>query len=119
MTQIVGIGAAPGRAQGTVRWVRTAKDLGEFQPGEVLLAKMTSPDWAEVFQKAAAVATEQGGMLCHAGIVAREEGIPAVVGVGPTLQELSDGDRVVVDGDDGSVTRMTGKGPQTDKSLEA
>ena len=109
MTEITGIGAAPGKAQGKARWVQNSKDLQNFQPGEVLLAKMTSPDWAEVFQKAAGVATEQGGMLCHAAIVAREEGIPAVVGVGSSLQELQDGDIVIIDGEEGSIIYKNSK----------
>lgn len=109
MKEITGIGAAPGRAQGKVRWVQTPADLQNFQAGEVLLAKMTSPDWAEVFQKAAAVATEQGGMLCHAAIVAREEGIPAVVGAGSSLQEICDGDVVVIDGDEGCIIWAMGE----------
>lgn len=77
--------------------------MADFQVGEVLLAKMTSPDWGEVFQRAVAVVTEQGGMLCHAAIVAREEGIPAVVGVGPMLSEVENGTLVAVDGDEGIV----------------
>jgi len=99
-----GIGASPGIGEGPARWIRTAEDVEAFVVGEVLLAPMTSPDWGEVFQKAAAVVTEQGGMLCHAAIVAREEQIPAVVGVGEELQSITNGTIVVVDGDEGVVT---------------
>lgn len=102
---LYGIGASPGRTEGRARWIMTPEDMSSFEVGEVLLAKMTSPDWGEVFQKAAAVATEQGGMLCHAAIVAREEGLPAVVGIGPDLFQIKTGDAVVVDGDEGLVTR--------------
>lgn len=102
---LYGIGASPGRTEGRARWIMTAADIASFEVGEVVLAKMTSPDWGEVFQKAAAVATEQGGMLCHAAIVAREEAIPAVVGVGPDLFQIRTGDSVIVDGDEGFVTR--------------
>lgn len=100
---IVGISASPGSARGPARWVQTATDLEEFQIGDILLAKMTSPDWGQIFQKAGAVATEQGGMLCHAAIVAREEGIPAVVGLGPDLARITNGMIVAVDGDEGIV----------------
>jgi len=98
-----GIGASPGHAEGRARWVMSESDLSAFQVGEVLLAKMTSPDWGEMFQKAAAVATEQGGMLCHAAIVAREEQIPAVVGLGEELGNIVNGTIVSVNGDDGTV----------------
>jgi pyruvate,water dikinase len=103
-----GIGASSGSAQGKARWVLTEDDIAKFEVGEVLLAKMTSPDWGELFQKAAAVATEQGGMLCHAAIVAREEGIPAVVGIGEDLEKIGDGDVVIVNADEGSVVCKKG-----------
>jgi pyruvate, water dikinase len=99
-----GIGASPGSGEGPARWIRTAEDVESFVVGEVLLAQMTSPDWGEVFQKAAAVVTEQGGMLCHAAIVAREEQIPAVVGVGEELRNLATGTIVSVNGDEGVVS---------------
>lgn len=100
---IHGIGASTGQAEGPAHWILSASDIEQFQVGEVLLAKMTSPDWGEVFQKAAGVATEQGGMLCHAAIVAREEGIPAVVGLGAMLAEIKNGVIVLIDGDEGTV----------------
>jgi pyruvate, water dikinase len=100
---LTGISAAPGRATGPARWVHTPEDLEAFNVGDILLAKMTSPDWGQLFQKAAAVATEQGGMLCHAAIVAREEGIPGVVGLGPDLGRITNGTVVTVDGDEATV----------------
>jgi phosphoenolpyruvate synthase/pyruvate phosphate dikinase len=102
-TVLTGISAAPGRATGPARWVHTPEDLDAFQVGDILLAKMTSPDWGQLFQKAAAVATEQGGMLCHAAIVAREEGIPGVVGLGPELGSVANGAVITVDGDEATV----------------
>ncbi|WP_165796768.1 MULTISPECIES: PEP-utilizing enzyme [unclassified Chryseobacterium] len=104
INEFFGISAASGKTEGVVKWVLSEADLDSFQPGEVLFAKMTSPDWGNLFQKAAAVVTEQGGMLCHAAIVAREEGIPAVVGIGEDLSQISDGIKVLVDGDEGIVT---------------
>jgi phosphoenolpyruvate synthase/pyruvate phosphate dikinase len=103
-TDLGGIGASPGIGRGRAHWIRSAQDVETFCVGEVLLAAMTSPDWGEVFQKAAGVVTEQGGMLCHAAIVAREEGIPAVVGVGEELQNIAEGSFVIVNGDDGVVS---------------
>lgn len=103
---LAGIAASPGRVQGKARWIFLPKDIEEFQVGEIILAKMTSPDWGEVFQKAAAVATEQGGMLCHAAIVAREEGIPAVVGIGEELGNVANGTLIIVDGDEGTIQSL-------------
>jgi len=107
--ELVGISASPGRAEGQVHWILTPEDMKSFTVGEILLAKMTSPDWGEIFQKAAAVATEQGGMLCHAAIVAREEGIPAVVGLGPELSEVKNGSMILVDGDEGIIKILEDK----------
>ena len=101
--EFYGISAASGKAEGTVRWVLSESDMESFQVGEVLFAKMTSPDWGNLFQKASAEVTEQGGMLCHAAIVAREESIPAVDGIGEDLAEVSNGTKVMVDGDEGTL----------------
>ncbi|MEU8079269.1 PEP-utilizing enzyme [Catellatospora citrea] len=98
-----GIGASDGIAEGPAHWVRSAEDLEQFEPGAVLVAQMTSPDWGSAYQNAAAVVTMEGGMLCHAAIVAREEGIPAVVGLGSDLGLVKDGVRVRVDGSAGLV----------------
>lgn len=100
---LIGIGAASGHTKGKARWILSQADIEHFEVGEVLLAKMTSPDWGEIFQKAGAVATEQGGMLCHAAIVAREEGVPAVVGLGEELAQIKNGDIVDVNGDEGTI----------------
>src|SRR5581483_8862919 len=67
-------------AHGAVRRIATAADLAAFQAGEVLVADTTSPDWEPVMKQAAAIVTNRGGRTCHAAIVARELGIPAVVG---------------------------------------
>jgi len=93
-------------AQGVVRVVRTAQDLAAFQPGEVLVAQMTSPDWESVMKRAAAVVTERGGRTCHAAILAREMGVPAIVGTGDATSRLRSGETVTVccaEGDAGRV----------------
>jgi pyruvate,water dikinase len=102
--QMDGIGASDGMAQGPARWVRTESDVDMFDEGCVLLARMTSPDWLAVYQRAAAVVTAEGGMLCHAAIVAREEGIPAVVGLGAAIDGIRNGQTVSVNGTQGNVT---------------
>jgi pyruvate,water dikinase len=93
-------------AQGRVRVIRSAESLSGFQAGEVLVAPMTDPDWEPVLKKAAAVVTDEGGRTCHAAIVARELGIPCVVGTVKATQVLSDGQEVTIscaEGDDGKV----------------
>jgi pyruvate, water dikinase len=91
---------------GKVRVIRSAAELPSFQPGEVLVAPMTDPDWEPVLRKAAAVVTNQGGRTCHAAIVSREIGIPCVVGTHDATSVLHDGELVTVscaEGDDGRV----------------
>ncbi len=83
-------------ATGAVRVVSDVSQLGSFQPGEVLVADTTMPDWGTVMKMAAAIVTNRGGRTCHAAIVARELGIPAVVGCGDATTQLRTGDVVTV-----------------------
>ncbi|HKB47488.1 MAG TPA: PEP-utilizing enzyme, partial [Ktedonobacterales bacterium] len=85
---IVGQPASPGRATGLVRIVQCAEDFERFQAGEVLVAKATAPAWTPLFARAAAVVTDGGTLAAHASLVAREYGIPAVVGTGDATQRL-------------------------------
>ena len=82
--------------QGHVRVLRSVKFIHEFQPGEVLVADKTDPDWEPIMKKAAAVVTNRGGRTCHAAIVSRELGIPAVVGAETATETLKDGEEVTV-----------------------
>jgi len=93
-------------AAGAVRIVRSPADLKAFRPGEVLVATSTSPDWEPVMKRAAAVVTDRGGRTCHAAIVARELGVPAVVGAGDATARLADGQRVTVSCADGETGRV-------------
>ncbi|MEV6339370.1 phosphoenolpyruvate synthase [Nocardia vinacea] len=98
-----GLGAAPGRASGAVR-VLTSPEQGQaLRDGEVLVAPMTNPDWLPTITRAAAVVTDSGGMTCHAAIVARELGVPCVVGTRTATTALVDGTLVTVDGRTGEV----------------
>jgi pyruvate,water dikinase len=93
-------------AAGPVRVVHTSEDLASFRPGEVLVAEATTPDWEPVMKVSAAIVTDHGGRTCHAAIVARELGIPAVVGAGNATVVLPDGTDVTVscaDGEEGYV----------------
>ena len=73
-------------------------------PGDVLVARITTPAWTSLFAMASAVVTDVGGPLSHSSIVAREYGIPAVLGTGVATQRLTSGQRIHVDGDAGTVT---------------
>ncbi|MET4143689.1 PEP/pyruvate-binding domain-containing protein [Arthrobacter sp. UYCo732] len=100
---LVGHPASPGRAQGRVRVVDGPEDFARFLPGEVLVAKATAPAWTPLFAGAAAVVTDGGNLAAHASLVAREYGIPAVVGTGNATKVLHTGQRVTVDGNAGIV----------------
>ena len=91
---------------GRARVVRNAAAMALVQPGEVLVADMTDPDWEPVMKRAAAIVTDRGGRTCHAAIIARELGVPAVVGCGNATHEIRDGQEVTVscaEGDTGFV----------------
>ena len=91
---------------GNVRVLDSVTEMHLFSPGEVLVADMTDPDWEPIMKRAAAIVTNRGGRTCHAAIIARELGIPAVVGTGRATSELGDGRQVTVscaEGDAGYV----------------
>ena len=103
---IVGQPASPGRATGPARIVRGPEEFDRLQPGEVLVAKATTPAWTPLFARAVAVVTDGGTLAAHASLVAREYGIPAVVGAGDATRRLRDGQIVIVDGSAGMVERV-------------
>jgi len=91
---------------GAARVIRDASEMARVQNGEVLVADMTDPDWEPVMKRAAAIVTNRGGRTCHAAIIARELGIPAVVGCGDATQRIREGQEVTVscaEGDTGHV----------------
>jgi rifampicin phosphotransferase len=100
---LVGEPASPGRASGAVRIVHGPEDFRDFRAGEVLVARLTAPVWTPLFGRAAAVVTDGGTLAAHASLVAREFGIPAVVGTGDATLRLRDGQTVTVDGGAGTV----------------
>ncbi|ORV49847.1 phosphoenolpyruvate synthase [Mycolicibacter engbaekii] len=99
-----GLPAAPGAATGAVRILRSPHEGDRMRDGEILVAEMTNPDWLPTLRRAAGLVTETGGMTCHAAIVARELGVPCVVGTGRATSVLHDGLRITVDGTRGVVT---------------
>ena len=107
-TNILTEGRAIGQKIGTgpVRIVHDIKDMDQVQPGDVLVTDMTDPNWEPVMKRASAIVTNRGGRTCHAAIIARELGIPAVVGCGNATETLKDGMLVTVscaEGDTGNI----------------
>ncbi|WP_386066198.1 phosphoenolpyruvate synthase [Tahibacter sp. UC22_41] len=91
---------------GTARVIRSLADMNRVQPGDVLVADMTDPDWEPVMKRAAAIVTNRGGRTCHAAIIARELGVPAVVGCGNALETIPDGAEVTVSCAEGDTGRI-------------
>lgn len=98
-----GLPAVPGAASGVVRVLADVADGARLQDGEVLVAQMTNPDWLPTMRRASALVTDTGGMTCHAAIVARELGVPCIVGARTATRDLKDGTVVTVDGTHGRV----------------
>lgn len=98
-----GVAAAAGKASGTARPIRHPGEGNKLQPGDVLVAPSTDPGWAPLFLKACALVMETGGYLSHGSVVAREFGVPAVVNVRGAMSAIKDGEKIVVDGDEGKI----------------
>ncbi|HET7767661.1 MAG TPA: PEP-utilizing enzyme [Chloroflexota bacterium] len=101
--QLRGAPASAGRARGPARIIRGPHEFDRLRPGDVLVAPATAPAWTPLFARAVAVVTDTGGVLAHTSLVAREYGIPAVVGVGDATARLRDGEVVLVDGTAGTI----------------
>ena len=99
-----GYAASPGVIEGVAHVLMSVNDIGSIREGEVLVCPVTAPSWGPVFGKIAAAVSDIGGTLSHAAIVAREYGMPSVVGTGQATRKIRTGDRVRVDGDRGIVT---------------
>lgn len=101
---LTGIAASPGIARGKARVIKNSGEFGKLSRGEILIAYNTDPGWTPLFLTASAVVVEMGGILNHCSIVAREYGIPAVVGIRGVCSRIKDGDMVYVDGNNGRVS---------------
>ena len=122
-SEVLTVGRAIGQkvGSGPVRLVLKASEMSQVQEGDVLVTDMTDPDWEPVMKRSSAIVTNRGGRTCHAAIVARELGIPAVVGCGDATTVLSDGQMVTVscsEGDAGNVYRGLLEVEVTDLVLE-
>jgi pyruvate, water dikinase len=105
---VLSVGRAIGQkiGAGPVRVIRDPSEMERVQPGDVLVADMTDPNWEPVMKRASAIVTNRGGRTCHAAIIARELGVPAVVGCGDATEMLKDGTLVTVscaEGDEGKI----------------
>ncbi|ABN57775.1 MULTISPECIES: phosphoenolpyruvate synthase [Methanoculleus] len=100
---VEGQGASPGVASGRVVIVRDVKDTSAVKDGDILVTKMTNPDMVPAMRRVSAIVTDEGGMTCHAAIVSRELGTPAVVGTKKATKLLKDGQIVTVDGEKGLI----------------
>jgi pyruvate,water dikinase len=103
-SEVRGYAASPGVTEGVARVLRDVNDIGQIRDGEILVCPVTAPSWAPVFGKIKAAVSDIGGTMSHAAIVAREYGMPAVVGTGHATKRIKTGQRVRVDGDRGIVT---------------
>jgi pyruvate,water dikinase len=101
---IKGAGTSPGQVTACARVLRGPEDFDQMKPGEILVAAITTPAWTPLFAMASAVVTDIGGPLSHGSIVAREYGIPAVLGTGVATKRISSGQVITVDGGAGVVT---------------
>jgi phosphoenolpyruvate synthase/pyruvate phosphate dikinase len=98
-----GVAASPGQVTAPARVLLGPEDFDQMRPGDVLVAEITTPAWTPLFAMAAGVVTDIGGPLSHGSIVAREYGIPAVLGTGVATQRIKSGQVVTVDGSAGTV----------------
>ncbi|MGB9068067.1 MAG: PEP-utilizing enzyme [Candidatus Acidiferrales bacterium] len=104
--EIRGFAASNGVVEGTARVVKSVDEIGRLRKGDILVCQITNPSWAPVFQNISAAVSDIGGSMSHAAIVAREYGLPAVVGTGTATQKIKDGQRIRVDGGRGVVTLL-------------
>jgi phosphohistidine swiveling domain-containing protein len=101
--EIKGLAASPGVVEGSARFVSSLDEFDQVQEGEILVCRMTNPAWVVLFTKIAGLVTEAGGTVSHPAVVAREFGIPAVVGTGNAGERIKTGDRIRVNGATGVV----------------
>jgi phosphohistidine swiveling domain-containing protein len=101
--EIKGLAASPGVVEGPARFVSSLEEFDQVQEGEILVCRMTNPAWVVLFTKITGLVTEAGGTVSHPAVVAREFGIPAVVGTGNAGERIKTGDRVRVNGATGVV----------------
>jgi pyruvate,water dikinase len=105
-TTVRGFAVSPGKVSAPASVIRSPEDFFRMEPGTILVCPMTTPAWTPLFSQARGLVTDVGGVLAHGSIVAREYGIPAVLGTGVATQRIRSGQRISVDGDAGTVTLL-------------
>src|SRR5262249_26219069 len=105
-SEIRGFAASSGIVEGPARIVKTVEEITRLQPGDILVCQVTNPTWAPIFDRIAGAVSDIGGSMSPAAIVAREYGLPAVVGTGCATARIRDGQRIRVDGARGVVTLL-------------
>ncbi|XXX82502.1 PEP/pyruvate-binding domain-containing protein [Sorangium sp. So ce134] len=110
--ELRGIGASSGVVRGRARLVRDEREFERLKAGEILVCRYTNPAWTPLFTLAAGVVTDAGGAVSHAAIVAREYGIPAVLGAAGATERIADGQEILVDGTEGRVALLGQGGRQ-------
>lgn len=100
---VKGLAASPGLGGGKAKYIKDSSQLSKVKKGDVLITSMTTPDMVPAMKRAAAIATDEGGMTSHAAIVSRELGVPCVVGTSKVTKKIEDGQEITVDGDKGIV----------------
>lgn len=106
MTQVKGQVACRGNVRGVARIINNMRSFKEFKDGEILVTRMTSPDFIPLLKKAKAIVTDEGGLSCHAAIVSRELGVPCVIGTKLATKVFQNGDVVEVDAITGIVKKV-------------
>lgn len=109
-----GVAASSGTVTGTARIIREVRDFHRLKKGDILVAQYTNPAWTPLFSTAAGLVVDTGGVASHAAIIAREYGLPAVMGTGNATESLQDGETITVDGYKGLVYREEGAGIEPD-----
>lgn len=105
-TLLKGSAVSPGEVTAEASLILSVSDFAKMRPGTVLVCHTTTPAWTQLFPRAVGLVTDIGGILAHGSIVAREYGIPAVLGLGDATKRIADGQRIAVDGDKGTVTLL-------------
>ncbi|MDE0444709.1 MAG: PEP-utilizing enzyme, partial [Gammaproteobacteria bacterium] len=100
---MVGVPVSPGTITAPASLINSPAEFDQMRPGSILVCPMTNPAWTPLFAHASGLVTDMGGILGHGSIVAREYGIPAVVGTGTSTQRIKHGQQIAVDGDVGTV----------------
>ena len=105
-TELLGMCANPGRVKGVARLLLDAKELDRVKKGDIIVTRMTTPDFVPAMKRAAAIVTDDGGITCHAAIVSRELGVPCVVGTRKATKVIREGDIIEVHAHEGLVRRL-------------